>query len=126
MRTQRSTWTTRLSRCEEGRELRWREEIRFRSSWAWQESRAWHVGIWRRGLQIEEKPPGYTETSSRTVRSPVSRFLTGPLEHHLGTDRTSTFLGVDERDKLGEDDSLGPHLVSEGFTQTQVGQQVGV
>ena len=118
--------TTGLSRFQEGRELRWREAVRFRSPWAWQQARAWHVGVWHRCLKIEEKPPGHTQTSSRTVRSPVSRFLAGALEHHLGTNRTGGFLGFHERDELGKDYSLGTHRVSEGFTQTQVGQQLGV
>jgi hypothetical protein len=89
-------------------------------------ARAWHVSVWRRGLQREAKPPGHTETSSRTVRSPVRRGLAGPLEHHLGTDRPGTFLGFDARDALGKEAFLGTPLAAEGFTQAQGGQQLGV
>jgi hypothetical protein len=56
----------------------------------------------------------------------VSRLLASPLEHYLSTDRTGTILGFDERDELGQDDFIGTYLEAEGFTQTQVGRQLGV
>jgi hypothetical protein len=119
-------WTTRLSRCEKGLELGWREEIRFWSPWAWQQAGRWHLSIWDRSLEIAEKPPCDAEPLRGTARPPVCGFLASPRKRRLGPNRTGVFLGVNKRNKLQQDEFFSPCLESEGFAQAHIGPQLGV
>ena len=113
--------TTYLSRCEEGLELGGGEEVRFWPPWAWQQAGRWHLRLWDRGLEIDEKPPCDTEPSSGAARPPVCGFLASPRKRHLGPNRTRVFSGLHKRDKLQQDLFFRPCLESEGFAQAHIG-----
>ena len=113
--------TTCLSRCAEGLELGWREERRVGPPWAWQQAGRWHLGLWDRSLEIEEKAPCDTEPSSGAARPPVCGCLARPLKHYMGPNRPRVFSGLHKRDKLQQDLFFRPCLESEGFAQAHIG-----
>ena|SRR5713101_513852 len=77
-------------------------------------------------MQVEKKPPCDTEAPCRTAWSSVRGGLAGPLERHLGTDRTGTPLGFHKGDALGKEHFLSTHLESTGFAPAHIGHQVGL
>ena len=126
MRTQRATWPACLSSLEESRELWWCEEIRCRPPRGGEQTGVWHLGIGHGSLEIAQKGPRYTQTSSGAAGSAVSGFLAGPLQRGLGTDGAGTLLRFHIGDELGQGDFLGTHLEAERFAQAQIGHQLGV
>jgi hypothetical protein len=94
-----------------------------RSAWRGQQAWRWHCGGGDDGLEGAEKSPGDTQASCGPARSSMRRCLARPLQGVLGADRMRVLWRVHIRDELGQEHFFRLHLKTEGFAQTQVGQQ---